>query len=68
MGKDALMTRQMHIECPEAIYPIMRQGDQRELIFLDEGDRGHVRVRSAAARADDADDYTDRGPAADAQS
>lgn len=61
------MTRQMPMGYPEAIYPIMRQGNHREPIFLDEGDRGQAGVRGAAAGADDADDYTNRGPLADEQ-
>ena len=65
MGPDALMTRQFHMGYPEASYPIMRQGDHQEPIFLDEGDRAQAGVRRAAAGADDADDYTDRGPLAD---
>jgi len=33
------MPRQMRIEYPGAIYHVMSRGDQREPIFLDEGDR-----------------------------
>jgi hypothetical protein len=33
------MPRQMRIEYAGAIYHVLRRGDQREPIFLDEGDR-----------------------------
>ena len=38
---DGFIPRQMRIEYAGAIYHVMRRGDRRETIFLDDGDRHH---------------------------